>query len=187
MSVVLCYANEDMAIISGDGRVSDIFGNVLSEDYRKMRKINESVIIGYAGVAIPCNNIADLITNPKTTDLTQYARVEDVAESIEKKVSTFPPGLNIGFIVCGAGRNGKMIGAIVSSGQKLQLYPATSDAPFFCALYPNDIPRDTQIFEEQLLKRTPELAMMETIKACSKLSRTINNRMYYEQIFLRKN
>lgn len=185
MSVVLAYANEDMAIVSGDGRVSDVFGNVLSEEYRKVRQVNKNVIIGYAGAAIPCNHIADLITSPETTDLTQDARVEDVVISIEKKFSIFPPGLNIGFVICGIGENGKICGAIMAAGQEMRLYPATNESPFFCALYPNDIPRDTTIFEDQLLKKEPLPAIMETIKICSKLSRTINSRIYYEQISLK--
>lgn len=182
MSVVLAYADEQMAIVTSDGRVSDILGNIISEDYPKVRKICMNVIMGYAGHAIPCNTIADFITNPESSRLTQDARVEDVVDSIQTYMSSYPKGLNIGFVVCGMGRNGKMRTEIVTPGGNSQIYHPGNEEPFFCAMYPKEIPTNAQVFENELLSKSPEDAMRETIKICANLSQTVNQNVFLERL-----
>lgn len=151
MSIVLSYADEHIAIIASDGRVTNAINNtILSETYKKVKAVNVNVIIGYAGAVIVCDYIANMITDSKSTTLTQDSRVEDVVVLIEKLLSAFPSGLHVGFIVCGIGKNKKMCTAIISMNQKTQIYYPDNSSPFYCALYPNDIPRDTQIYESLL-------------------------------------
>lgn len=181
MSVVLAYADNKTAIIASDGRVSDILGNVLSEEYPKVRKIGMNVIIGYAGHAIPCNNIVDLVLDPQKTNLTQGARVEDVSICIKNQLSLYPSELKIGFIICGIGINGKMCAEIVTSGQYSNTYHPDGENPFFCGMYPKEISKEKHIFENQLLSKNPEDAMRETIKICSELSPTVNQNVFLER------
>lgn len=180
MSVVLAYADDKNAIIASDGRVSDIFGNILSEEYPKVRRIGNNVIIGYAGHAIPCGNIAELITNPDTTKLTQDARVEDVSASIKNHISTYPSELKIGFILCGLDKNGK-IRAEVLSGKTTQVHHPSKRKPFFAEMCPREIHRNEHIFEKQLLAKNPEEAMRETINICANLSPTVNQNVFLER------
>lgn len=51
MSLILGYANKDNAIIMSDGRAGE--NGSLSEFYNKTRKINDNIIIGFAGFAEP--------------------------------------------------------------------------------------------------------------------------------------
>lgn len=48
MSLILGYANKDNAIIMSDGRAGGAVS--LSETYNKTRKINDNIIIGFAGI-----------------------------------------------------------------------------------------------------------------------------------------
>lgn len=49
MSFVVIYANEKGAVIKGDSRMCDDENDIRSEDYQKVCKINDNLIMGYTG------------------------------------------------------------------------------------------------------------------------------------------
>lgn len=51
MSLILGYANKDNAIIMSDGRAGE--NGCVSEHYNKTMKINDNIILGFAGFAEP--------------------------------------------------------------------------------------------------------------------------------------
>lgn len=181
MSVVLTYANEDIAIISSDGRVIDLNNNsIISENFSKIRKINKNVIVGFSGHAIPCQMIVDSIINSEKEIENFY--VENATLSIERKISSMPKMLNMSFSVCGIGKNNKICAAIVSTYHETQFNYPSGDTISYYEFYPHEIPKNTDFYVRMLQTRNPLDAMSETIKYCSKLSPSVNDVMSYECI-----
>jgi len=180
MSVVLAYANEDTAIIAGDGRVIDANNNIYSEQYEKVKKINDRVIIGYAGEVTPCECISLLLTKEENRDTVSGLYVEDIVNFIEMYYKTMPPETKVGFLICGIAKNSKICAASTMLGQKSEIIFPSNKEPFYCGLYPGDIPEDMDVFKKYLLtNKEPLDAMASTISFCAGLSLSVNRNMTY--------
>lgn len=70
MSLILGYANKDNAIIMSDGRAGE--NGSLSEFYNKTRKINDNIIIGFAGFAEPIEHFLNHVIKEMGTEINQY-------------------------------------------------------------------------------------------------------------------
>lgn len=182
MSVVLAYANENKAIISGDTRVTnDLTKEILSETYEKVRKLSDSVIVGFSGAAIPCQHIAQSLIS--IDDLSNcYA--EDIVEHIENMISIYSKEQRFQFTIGGIGRKGKICTAIMSSYDKTKIFYPTNSAPFCCQFYPREVPRNLTLYKRLLLSKAPEEAMKDMILYCSYVSPSVNQIMVLEKIEL---
>lgn len=183
MSAILTYANTRTAIIAGDSRKINKFTNeILSDTYKKIRKINNSIIIGFAGDASPCEKILESIINDK--NISDY-HPEDLAHKIEKESSEYPPNQKIMFTVCGIGKKKEIYAAIIAAHEKTYIYYPTESKPFYCILFPKEVPKNSDFYKEMLQsKKTPLEAMKATIKFCSTLSPSVNDTITYECINL---
>lgn len=70
MSLILGYANKDNAIIMSDGRAGE--HGSLSEHYNKTRKINDNIIIGFAGFAEPIESFLNHVIWQMGTERNEY-------------------------------------------------------------------------------------------------------------------
>lgn len=70
MSLILGYANKDNAIVMSDGRAGK--NGSLSEHYNKTRKINDNIIIGFAGFAEPIEHFLNHVLSQMGKELNQY-------------------------------------------------------------------------------------------------------------------
>ena len=174
MSVVLSFANKEIAIIASDGRAVDNDNNIVFENFDKTRKVNDHVLIGFAGDANVCKNISDLITNPENKDFVATLFVEDIIGFIEECFKKAPPNIECGFIVSGIGKNGKICVGNVSTYQTKEItYPDGNDIAYQ-GLYPKEIPQNIDIYRTFLSQQPPMEATISTIKLCAKLSHSVN-------------
>lgn len=70
MSLILGYANRGHAIIVSDGRAG-ANGNY-SEHYNKTRKINENIILGFAGYLEPIEHFLKHVINQMGAEINDY-------------------------------------------------------------------------------------------------------------------
>lgn len=182
MSVVLSYADENMAIIAGDGRVVDTNNNIVSENYEKVKKINEHVIIGYVGEVTPCECISALLTKEENQDTISNLYVEDIVDFVEMYYKTMPHEARVGFLICGISKNSKICAALTMLGQKSEIVFPNNKNPFYCGLYPKEIPESINIFGNCLSDKTPMEAIISTISICADLSPSVNRNMTFHYV-----
>lgn len=108
MSLILAGGNNNFLIVGGEQRVLDKEGKVLSEYYRKVYKVNEDLIVAFAGKIKYCEEIlAPLINKEKASDhpltnveIVDY--VENKANAIADRLAgTAEEKCFFGIIVCG--------------------------------------------------------------------------------------
>lgn len=80
MSLILGYANKNNAIIMSDGRAGE--NGCVSETYNKTLKINDNIIIGFAGIAERIEIFTDHFINEMGADQNKYF-VNDFFEMIQ--------------------------------------------------------------------------------------------------------
>ena len=87
MSLVLAGGNKDFIIVAGDQRVMDKDGNVFSENYRKIHKINEDFIIAFAGKIPYCRAILEPVMERYESgkEETMFDNI-NMAETIERRL-----------------------------------------------------------------------------------------------------
>ena len=84
MSLVLAGGNKNFIIVAGDQRVLDKQGQVLSENYRKVFKINEDFIVAFAGKIPYCKAILEPVLERVTKEETMFDNI-NMAEAIEHR------------------------------------------------------------------------------------------------------
>lgn len=183
MSVVLSYANKDIAIIACDGRVVDAYNNIINESYKKYIRVNNSVILGYAGELQPCECVAKLLTNPENMGFIKSLSFEDVHNFIVQYCTTFPSGTRYGFILLGIGRNHKIITSNITYYTSPQMQYIDGNDIVYHALYPSELQKE-DIFKNYLLIQDPINAIKSTIRYCAQRSPSVNETVYLDYIQL---
>lgn len=85
MSLVLAGGNKNFIIVAGDQRVLDKEGQVLSENYRKVFKINEDFIVAFAGKIPYCKAILEPVLEREDKEETMFDNI-NMSETIERRV-----------------------------------------------------------------------------------------------------
>lgn len=137
MSVVLSCADENIAIIASDGRVTDKELNIVHEDYNKTVRVNDRTIMGFSGNFARCQNIVKLIQNPENKNFVQTLYPEDIALFVEKMLSDEPLETLCNFIICGINKNKKICSAHVQSRQKAIITHPEAGKICFDGAYPH--------------------------------------------------
>lgn len=185
MSVVLCYADDKMAIIASDGRSTDENGKIIAEDFKKFMRINDNVIVAFAGVAEAGLDVCNLLKNPEKRNLVSQLYVKDIADFIKMCSLSFPSDVYCGYIIAGISRDKKICVATAATYQETQIFYPKKEAPLYTGIFPKEMPKSNHIFEDFLSKeKKPIDAMKQTIKYCSKLSPSVNAYMNYDIIHL---
>ncbi len=84
MSLVLAGGNKNFIVVAADQRVLDKKGQVLSENYRKVFKINEDFIVAFAGKIPYCKAILEPVLEREEKEETMFDNV-NMAEVVEHR------------------------------------------------------------------------------------------------------
>lgn len=184
MSVVLCYADKDKAIMASDGRVIDISENIVNEDYQKFYRATANTIIGYAGNLNACESVIKLLK--KNKDFVQQLTFKSIFNFIVDYCKSFPKNIFYGFMLCGID-NGKIIyGQIDAKSGSMMKYIVGTDV--VCnGLYPPEIPKSSNLFGDNIglcvrKRESLEKAIRDTIIYCSHRSRSVNDRIFLDKL-----
>lgn len=184
MSVVLCYADKSSATIACDGRVIDENGNIVDESFQKFMKVNDSVIVGYAGSANLCQAILAPLQNPDQQDFVKQLSLEQIYGFIRQSVFRSKSSLKSGFLICGKSNSGVMGAASLNRNYDTGISCLAGDHVFYSGIYPEELGNE-DIFIRYLNRFPFKKAMKETIKYCSKRSDSVNDSVYYLSLHLR--
>lgn len=179
MSVVLGYADEKLTIMACDGRAVDFFENIVNEGQKKIAKISDRVIIGFAGELQASLAVKDRIQAARFIE-NRYA--DEVALIALSYLRETQQNIETRFLVSGISKDGKMgLHCVTNQGIK-PLIPSGNIV--YSGLYPK-LPSREDMLEHYLKKYYPNVkkALEETIKYCAKHSNTVNQKMYFEQLF----
>lgn len=180
MSLILGYANKDSAIIMSDGRAGE--NGRLSEYYNKTRKINDNIIIGFAGFAEPIETFLNHCIKEMGTDIAKYY-IDDFLEMVEflvddKETQEY---LSSSFIIIGRDQNSQMYTAIIgdSTAYKSEInlvtcprilsIGGTIEGSIIKNIYYKNIKNETLSIEE---------CMATTILQVSRLDSSINSNVF---------
>lgn len=181
MSIVLCYADKNRAIIASDGRIIDNKGNIINESFRKFFRINSKVLLGYAGDLGPCESVAMLFKKQPEKFLNKLS-FNNVYEFILQYCESFPSNTRYGFILCGISEGKIAVANITPYISPSKQYMKGSE-PYFSELGPEEI-RGKNIFASFLLKQKPEAAIKSTIEYCARISKSVNHQVFLDQVLL---
>lgn len=84
MSLVLAGGNKNFIVVAGDQRVLDKEGQVLSESYRKVYKINDDFIVAFAGKIPYCKAILEPVMEWSAGEETMFDNI-NMSETIERR------------------------------------------------------------------------------------------------------
>lgn len=183
MSIVLCYADRNKAIMASDGRMIDSKGNIINESFKKITRINHKILLGYAGDVGPCLSIANMImSNPK--EALKKFTFEETYNFILSKSKLIQSGIKYGFLLAGISNNGNITIAEITPYQLPSIEEITNNDARYKALYPDEAKSKGNIFAAFLLSQDPESAINSTIEYCSKISNSVNRQVFLDQVLL---
>lgn len=183
MSVVLSYANKDVAIIACDGRVVDDKNNIISETHKKYIKVNDKVLVGYAGELSPCESVVSLLSSTSHGDLIKQLSHENIHGFIKRYCESFPKNTIYNFIITGIGENNQIAVSSVSYTGSSDIEYITGDRIYFQGIYPKEINGDDP-FNRYIYMQEPIYAMKSTINYCALRSPSVNDSMYFDFVRL---
>ena len=203
MSLVLAGGNKNFIVVAGDQRVLDKQGQVLSENYRKVFKINDDFIVAFAGKIPYCKAILQPVLEREETGETMFDNI-NMSEMIEKRARMADEELKkreehcfFSLIVCGKTLHGQAFdekrnpffmhvynynnGLTVKKNllndygiRWAALYGSTYDHRKVCK----------QLFESThaITKNEVERVFQQTIRNGARHDRTVNNNILFETI-----
>jgi len=77
MSYIQCVATFSQVILTSDGRVCFHNGEIVREDYKKIKRINRNLAVAFAGLTIPCEIIIDNTINKFDEDVIDKINVDE--------------------------------------------------------------------------------------------------------------
>lgn len=186
MSVILSYVDKRKAIIASDGLATYKNKETAHANEQKVIRLNDNVLLGYAGHLQSCLRITKLLTDalPENQPIVNAMFVEDVNAFIQKCITTFDNLERCGFLICGKGKNGVPCSACTSNYSPSSLNYTTSGNIVYYALYPAEVPRNIDLFQRRILQNPKDIrfAMRLTIDDVADLSPTVNNQHYFQEL-----
>ena len=201
MSFVWCVGNESLVLVYSDGRVMGKDGTVFAEKYKKIKRINEKIAVGFAGEA----GFAEFVleeTEKKIGDLETIETIEAYAKKLQNQFGQLQE-LNkdryCSFIIGGASKIHKY--GIVSFGTEqlipLFTYPNGENKIVFASISNLNNNIGEKILEEKLIQMIQEKnntptdsdyykMMRPLLEKVAKVDDTVNTQMYREIIKLDK-
>lgn len=179
MSCVICLACNSFAFIASDGRaINAETGEIIDENYKKIRRINKDVIVGFVGTADVCESaLMALPSNSENLTLTEIAEI--LCQNAKRlhietglKGSMILAGVeNNRIVVCSFGR---------LNGYAIERTEHTSDGATLEGLYPDNI--NSNIFAEcfdECSDKGFSYLLKETFHRISSLSDTVNENISF--------
>jgi hypothetical protein len=133
MSLILGYANKNNAIIMSDGRAGE--NGSLSEFYNKTRKINDNIIIGFAGFAEPIEHFLNHIIKEMGTEINQYY-IDDFWDLMTFFMNdkNTQDHLHSSFIIIGRDKHNQMHTSIIGDNTSYKLKTNLVSTPRFLTI-----------------------------------------------------
>jgi len=183
MSIVIAYAEKDFGIMASDGRVLEN-NIVIDENYQKYRRLNNSIILGYAGE----RNTGELISKIFSTTTSPHANIDQVYDDLVNKCTdVFSNKLlrrkcTVQFILCGKDKYGNYGCCCVSIvDNKVQAARSISYPQKMIAC--SGRVKDTLHIVEEYLSRGSgdiEHRIRSAIRRISRLDKSVNNHIFLE-------
>lgn len=92
MSLILAGGNKDFLILGGEQRAMSKDGYVISENFRKVYRINDDLMVAFAGKIRYCEEILNPIRQYDKDDKNPFVNVEisydieNMVENVKKKI-----------------------------------------------------------------------------------------------------
>lgn len=191
MSVVLGYASTDECILMSDGLagLKNERGEYahINEDFKKIKRVNESTIIGWSGNIDLGNAILDFCFPNDNASLLKSFTVEPATQIIRQQVQHVRHlGVRTGYIVAGINRSRQIqINSIDCNGDVNKQIPQNNNAAIV-VLSPDDF-NAYPIFFTNLSSRekTSVLeAMKHSVYEVSLHSISVNSNIFYDYVRL---
>lgn len=128
MSLILGYANKTNAIIMSDGRAG---GTVCpSEEYNKTRKINDNIILGFAGYKETSEHFLNCV-HMELGERIKNCYIDEFLEVVKygMDLDATKEHLCSSFIIIGKSRNGNMITSIAGDVTNYKVEKNIADSP----------------------------------------------------------
>ena len=181
MSIVLCYADRNRAIMASDGRIIDNKGNIINESFRKFFRINSKLLLGYAGDLGACESVA-MLFQKQPEEFLNKLNFNNIYEFILRYCESFPNNTKYGFILCGISEDKITVANITPYTSPSKKYIKGKEQ-YFLELGPDEI-RGKNIFASFLSKQEPKAAIKSTIEYCAKISKSVNHQVFLDQVLL---
>lgn len=108
MSLILAGGNKDFLILGGEQRAMSKDGYVISEQFRKVYRINEDLMVAFAGKIRYCEEILNPVRQYDKDDTNPFVNVEisydieNMVENVKQKLlGTKDEDCFFGIILCG--------------------------------------------------------------------------------------
>lgn len=181
MSLVLGYANKNNAIIMSDGRAG---GNVNpSEIYDKTRKINENIIIGFAGYKETSEHFINCIYMDMGIGIKNFY-IEEFLEEVEygMGLEATKEKLKSSFLILGRAKTGEMKFVIAGQDTNYNIkYIPINRIAFIGGTIPiGDIKEICK--KNSGIKNSPFEILKSTIEDVSELDSSVNKNIFYKTI-----
>lgn len=202
MSLILAGGNKDFLILGGEQRAMGKDGHVISENFRKVYRMNEDLMVAFAGKIRYCEEILSPLRVYETEGENPFVNVEisyDIEHNVEevagKITGTEDENCFFGIILCGktlhlrpkdSKRNPFFMHTYVYNGKlsvSRRLFKESGIR--WSALYGNEYNHMKfcrELFQKKLtmnLKDTREIFDL-TFKNGAKYDRTVNDQVIYE-------
>lgn len=184
MSLILGYANKDNAIIMSDGRAGE--NGCVSEYYNKTLKINNNIIIGFAGFAEPIEHFLKH-TLLKMGTKREYYFVDDFWELIQFLMDDpeTQEHLQSSFIILGRDKKNDMHTSIIGDLTNYKLESNIVTSPRITAIGGTiDGKIINEIYTSNIKKIDTPIAdcMASTICEVAKLDTSVNTNFFSVKI-----
>lgn len=128
MSLILGYANKNNAIIMSDGRAGE--NGCVSEYYNKTLKINDNIIIGFAGYAETIEYFLKATFHEMGEERDQYY-INDFWELMQfaMNIKETQKDIHSTFIIIGRDNNGNMHTSIIGQSTEYKLESSIVTTP----------------------------------------------------------
>lgn len=181
MSLILGYANKDNAIIMSDGRAGE--NGCVSEHYNKTRKINDNIIIGFAGYAESIEYFLKEAFYAMGTERDQYY-INDFWKLMQFAMNMKQAHklLHSTFIIIGRDNNGNMHTSIIGQSTNYKLECSSVTTPRVVSIGGTI---DRQIIEEIYMRNIKQYhipidtCMRSTIQEVAELDPSVNRNCFF--------
>ena len=160
MSLVICLSTAQFSFIAGDGMARDLdTGEIVSENYQKVYRINSNAIVGFSGTDLVCESA--LLTLPSNVESLSITEIADILCPATKKFHE-ETGQKGSMILTGIEDN-KIVTISFGSRNDYRLTRCvpTGEQLIFDGLYPDSI--TSNIFYD-CYKESPDIDLNSLIK-----------------------
>lgn len=176
MSLILGYANKDNAIIMSDGRAGKPESG--SEFYNKTKKINDNIILGFAGFTESAEFFLDNVIEQMGKERGEYY-IDDFWKLVTFLMDNkrFQEWFHTSFIILGRDKDNKMYNSTIGNVTQFALQKHIVTTPRVCAIGGTI---DGKIIEKIYLDNIRKIeipiadCMKNTINQVSQLDSSVN-------------